>query len=311
MKTRHFNDHKNICASRLGFFTSIVFMLLICVGCSTPATHKTLTYEYYVPPMAQIKGEHKTIAIKLEGKNFKQPDHYPESDRLRLTWIDDYEQADVQVRIHIKPSVLKHNHNYYHKTTEFNDLRPIREINQARLKAHVQTNYEVEIRDRKKNEQLLFFLGGRQFYFESLEDLSSLQGSEKTVVKDFKQNEPYARQAVVDYLWDNMKGDRYCLLKHHKVKVMAEEFELLTYHPDIKEFRQAWKTLSDPNKKLTAPLAKQYYNQALSKLENQYDQTARELIDEANAGLAAAEYILLNQYDPKITNSKLLKQQNR
>lgn len=283
---------------------SLLLLTSLITGCSFTPTYKTLTYEYFVPPMAQMNGEHASIAIKVEGEKVKQPSIPPVSERLRLKWMDDYDKADIQVRIFIKPSVLKHNHNYYHRSTEYKDLRPMKAINQARIKAHVQTNYEVTIHDRKKDEQLLFFQGGRQYYFESLEDTEDLKGSERTVVKDFNKHVPFARIEVVDYIWQNMKGNKYSLLKKHKAKIMAEEFKLLIEHPERMEFQKAWKALQKDNKKLAAPMAYKLYDQVLAKLqaikESDRGSEERILIDGAQLGIKATEYINNNQYDPRI-----------
>lgn len=283
---------------------SLLLILLLAGGCSVKPEYQTLTYEYYVPPIEQINGEHKTIAIQLSGEGLKRPEVFPISERMRLTWIEDRTKADIQVLITVKKSFLKHNHNYYHRTTEYKDLRPMRAIHQARLKAHIQTDYEVEIRDRKKDSQLLFYQGGKQYYFESIENTESLTVSEATIVADFKKHEPKARQAVVDYLWDNMAGDRYSLLKKLKVKIMAEDFKILTAHPKRSEYKDAWEQLKQPNKKLTAPIAQQYYNQVLAKLlaiqDGDRGEEERLLIEGAQKGLAATEYINSNQYDPRI-----------
>lgn len=288
------------------FIRSILIFCLANFGsaCGFNPEYRTITYEYYVPPMEQIKGEHRTIAIKILGEKLKHPDVFPESERMRLKWIKDYDKADVQVLITVKTSYLKHDHNYYHRSTEFKDVRPMRAIHQARIKAHVQTDYEVEIRDRKKDEQLLFYQGGRQYYFESLEDTEDLKGSERTIIKDFNKNEPEARQAVIDYLWDNMRGERYCLLKKHKAKIMAEDFSILKYHPEIEAFKQAYEKLKVPDKKQAAPEIKQLYTSTLDQLlaikEEDRGSEEKILIEGAKQGLTAAEYINTNQYDPRL-----------
>jgi len=281
-----------------------VLMLGLLAACSFTPKYKTIRYEYYVPPTEQISGEHKTISLTWQGEKLTPPKGYPQSETLRLKWIANENNADVQVRIHIKPSALRHNHNYYYESTKFKVNRPMQALYQARIKAHIQTDYEVEIRDRKKDEVILFYQGGRQFYFESLEYTEQLSESESTLVKDFYKHEPDARQAVVDYLWDNMRGERYSLLAKVKAKVMGEDFDILTEHPEQKRFAEAYKQLKQTNKKLIAPQVKQHYSSLVAKLQaikpEERDAEQQLLLESAQQGLKAADYILNNPYAPKL-----------
>lgn len=288
-----------------------IVSLLLCPlvsSCGYMPTYQIVSYEYIVPPIAQFKGEHQTISLNVEGEKLDQPESYPTSEKLRLSWVKDINQADIQVFIRVKQSRLVHTSTYYDEATEYRFLDPKRALYRPRLKAHIQTDYEVEIRDRNQDIELLLHQGGRQFYFESPEG-SSLDGSEMTLVDLFYQHEQEARNEVLAYLWYNMKGDRYSLLGRFKSKFKTDQFRLLKEHHVYSEFNQSITTFNVENKKAAAQSAKTQYENLVNKLESTPEDERvtehRLLLRSARQGLEACIAILDSPYEPRLPYNDL------
>lgn len=264
--------------------------IIICIfltACAGPkAVTSSLDYDFYLPSKYALSDQHKRIHVIIDDKSLQRPEPVLKYESLKLDYSPISSLAQIRVYVHIQPSFLVQRPPVSRQVIEFD------ENNKGTLgyivtnRGFIRTPYSIELVDAL-NDVLVFQTQGNGNYPIDAPPKPIKNETKKVLLDVFYQQRNKARQALLESIWEKLKG-RY--LADIQVVFSKMQFRLVSWHEDEPAFKQAFELLKK-NDKSAAKQALAIYNQAFKRYQDNEDDASKQILSHLNQGITVATQI--------------------
>ena len=289
-----------------------IFLFTWLFGCANQGVNAEfgeIEYDYLVSSPYPLTQKHQNIHLDIDGDNLTFPLSVSqmnglaiaglEMENLKLNWVQKKDNAQVILHLRISNSFLIERPAGIRTNVVFNDAGIGHLEDVAILRGFIRTHYQIELVDALNDQLIDHFQGAENFPVENI-DLFNRQSNISAMQVQFDRQALNARKALMEKLWENIKGYYLAMVK---VSFGKEKFTLVKNQESEPRYLQAFNLLNRNNRN-SANQALRIYNQGIKDYQGLEDDFNKEMKNMFDYGITVSSRISNHTHQDRYPNGQ-------